>query len=259
MADSAVRHEVCNGVGIATLNRPEKFNCVSSEILTGLSDALARFEDEGSVRVMLIQANGKQFCTGADLVEVSEARKSRRKMATYIDQFHSSLNALEASPLPVVAAVQGLALAGGVEIILACDVVFAGESARLGDQHAQFGLLPGGGGSQRLPRIVGLRRALELMYSARWLDAAEAQNWGLVNHVVSDDDLRNAALEFCNTLATRNPQAITAMKHLARKGLGMSPADGLRLEEQCVVDELLRPNVAEGLLAFQERRSPEFT
>jgi enoyl-CoA hydratase len=254
----AVFYEIRDGVGIATLNRPEKFNCISSELLSGLSAALAAFEDDTSVRVMLIQANGKQFCTGADLLEITEARKARRTVAQYVNRFHGVLNALEASPLPVVAAVQGLALAGGLEIVLACDVVFAADSAQLGDQHAQFGLIPGGGGSQRLPRIVGLRRALELMYSARWLDAAEAQNWGLVNRVVPAATLREASYDFCVELTTRNPQGLSAMKQLARKGLAMSPADGLRFEEDTVVGELLTDNVSEGLAAFQQRRTPAF-
>ena len=208
----AVFYEIRDGVGIATLNRPEKFNCISSELLRGLSAALAAFEDDTSVRVMLIQANGKQFCTGADLLEITEARKARRTVAQYVN----------------------------------------------GDQHAQFGLIPGGGGSQRLPRIVGLRRALELMYSARWLDAAEAQNWGLVNRVVPAATLREASYDFCVELTTRNPQGLSAMKQLARKGLAMSPADGLRFEEDTVVGELLTDNVSEGLAAFQQRRTPAF-
>ena len=255
---NAVLYDVRDGVGIATLNRPEKFNCISSELLAGLSEALARFEDDAAVRSMLIRSNGKQFCTGADLLEITDARKQARTVAQWVSSFHGVLNALEASPLPIVAAVQGLALAGGLEIILACDVVFAADSAQLGDQHAQFGLVPGGGGTQRLPRLVGLRRALELMYSARWLDAAEAERWGLVNHVVPAAELEEASLKFCVELAGRSPQGLTAMKHLARKGLAMSPADGLRLEEVSVVDELMSDSVTEGLAAFRERRRPVF-
>jgi enoyl-CoA hydratase/carnithine racemase len=259
MSDAAaVLTEVREGVGIATLNRSEKFNCISSELVAGLAGALAAFEDDPAVRVFLLAANGKHFCTGADLVEVTEARKSRRALARYISALHAVLNDLEASPLPVVAAVNGLALAGGLEIVLACDVVFAADSARIGDQHAQYGLIPGGGGSQRLPRLVGLRRALELMYSARWLDAEEAHAWGLVNHVVPAERLHEAAFSFCRELGARNPQGIAAMKQLARTGLALSPADGLRHEAEAVVDALLGENVSEGLAAFKERRPPRF-
>jgi enoyl-CoA hydratase len=160
--------------------------------------------------------------------------------------------------LPVVAAVHGLALAGGLEIMLACDVVFAGTGARFGDQHAQYGLVPGGGGSQRLPRIVGLRRALDLMYTNRWLDAQEAERWGLVNYVVADDELFDQALAYCEDLATKSRSGLAAMKRMSRQGLEGSLDAGLTLEAREVVDALLSDDTAEGLAAFQERRPPEF-
>lgn len=256
---AAVLIERSGAVGIATLNRPEKFNCVSSELLAGLRHALSEFEDDDAVRVMLVRANGKQFCTGADLLEVTEARKTHRTMQAYISNFHDALNALEDSPLPIVCAVHGLALAGGLEIMMACDVAFAADSAKLGDQHAQYGLIPGGGGSQRLPRLIGLRRALDFMYSARWVEAEEAAAWGLVNYVVPGADLDEQSQAYCQTLASRSPQGITAMKQMSRKGLGMSPADGLRYEEAVVPDALREANVTEGLTAFVERRPPNFS
>ena len=218
-----------------------------------------KFEDDPTVRAILLQANGRHFCTGADLNEIMYARQTQRGMRRYIAAFHQALNNLEGSPLPVVGAVHGLSLAGGLEVVLTCDVVFAADDAQLGDQHAQYGLIPGGGGSQRLPRLVGLRRALELMYSARWLSAEEAHSWGLVNHIVPAAELRETALAFCRNLATKNPQGIAVMKDLARRGLGMSPADGLRYEEHVVVDVLRGDNVSEGLAAFSERRVPHFT
>jgi enoyl-CoA hydratase len=168
------------------------------------------------------------------------------------------LRRFEASPLPIVGAVHGLALAGGMELVMACDVIFAAENARLGDQHAAFGLVPGWGGTQRLPRIVGLRRALDLMYSARWLTAGEAQDWGLVNYVVADDELEEAALDYCRTLATRSPTGIAAMKRLARAGLEGSLDAGLALEERDIVPALGAADVDEGLAAFSERRTPAF-
>jgi len=258
VSEAAVLHEARDGVGIITLNRPEKFNCISSELIDAMAAARAGLETDPGVRALLVQANGKQFCTGADLDEVLEARGTRVGMQAYLSRFHAMLNGLEASRLPVVAAVHGLALAGGLEVVLACDVVFAAENARLGDQHAQYGLVPGGGGSQRLPRVVGLRRALDLMYSARWLAADEALRWGLVNYLSSPDRLHAEAFDYARTLATRNPQGIGAMKDLARRGLGMGLADGLRYEEAVVVEALRGENVAEGLAAFQARRTPEF-
>jgi enoyl-CoA hydratase/carnithine racemase len=255
---AAVLAEVQDGVGVMTLNRAQKFNCISSDLIAGMAAALAQFEDDPSAHAVLMRANGKHFCTGADLIEVNEARKSRRTMKAYIERFHATMNALEASPLPVVCAVNGLALAGGLEIVLACDVVYAADSAKIGDQHAQYGLIPGGGGSQRLPRLVGLRRALELMYSARWLEMPEAREWGLVNHVVPAQELDTASMAFCQQLTTRNREGIALMKKLAREGLAMSPGDGLRLEEALIVDALQEDNVGEGLAAFAQRREPNF-
>lgn len=255
---AAVLSEVRDGVGVITLNRPEKFNCISSELIGGIARAQAAFEEDATVRVILLQANGKHFCTGADLNEVMQAREARSDMRRYIADFHQTMRDLELSPLPVVGAVNGLALAGGLEIVLSCDVIFAADDAKIGDQHAQYGLIPGGGGSQRLPRLVGLRRALELMYSARWLSVEEAHSWGLVNHIAPAAQLRESAFAFCRDLTQKNPQGIAAMKDLARRGLGMSPADGLRYEEEVVVDALREDNIAEGLAAFRERRVPQF-
>ena len=179
-------HQVDGAVGVLTLNRPEKFNCISLELMTALQQAIGQFEADPAVRAILLLANGKNFCTGADLDEVLAARRSSAELGRFIGTGHAALRRLEQSRLPVVAAVQGLCLAGGLEIAMACDVVFAARSARLGCQHAQYGLVPGWGGTQRLPRLVGLRRALDLMFSARWLDAAEAQDWCLVNAVADE-------------------------------------------------------------------------
>ena len=142
---------------------------------------------------------------------------------------------------------------------MACDVVFAASSARFGDQHAQYGLIPGWGGTQRLPRLVGLRRALHLMYSAEWLDATTARECGLVNIVVEETALAERAMTYAQTLAVRNPQSIAAMKSLARQGLDVPLAEGLARECECVVDALRSENVSEGLAAFQARRVPKFS
>ncbi|MDA1100598.1 MAG: enoyl-CoA hydratase/isomerase family protein [Proteobacteria bacterium] len=249
---------VIDGVGVITLNRPDKFNCISTGLMNGMRAAIEGFENDPGVRVILLNAKGKTFCTGADLDEVMAARKSRDTLKAFIGRIHDVFRRLETSPLPVVVAVNGLALAGGIEMMLACDVAFAAESAKIGDQHAQYGLIPGGGGTQRLPRLVGLRRALDLMYTNRWLDAAEAERWGLVNYVVADGALAEAAMDYCRNLAGKSRAGLAAMKQLSRQGLESNPSDGLRLEEDQVVDGLLTPDVEEGLAAFQARRKPNF-
>ena len=130
-------------VGIIELARPEKFNCLSMRAWELIDDARRRFEGDPTVRAIVIRAQGKNFCTGADLDEVKGMGPDLDKVHAFVDRGHKALLALEASPVPVVAAVQGLCLAGGLELMLGADVVFAARSARLGDQHAQYGLLPG--------------------------------------------------------------------------------------------------------------------
>ena len=259
MSQASVAVSRAEAVGIIELARPEKFNCLSMAVHVALEAAIDAFERPRSgVRAILVRAQGKHFCVGADLAEVKSLRGDVEKLKHFIGRGHSVLKRLEASKLPVVAACQGLTLAGGSELMLACDVVFAAKDARFGDQHAQFGLIPGWGGSQRLPRIVGLRRSLDLFFSARWIDADTALQWGLVNYVVEPDKLGDAALEYCARLATRSQTGIATMKRLARQGLEGSLDAGLKLEEDLVSAALLDGDVTEGLAAFEARRTPEF-
>ncbi|HEY0674654.1 MAG TPA: enoyl-CoA hydratase/isomerase family protein [Immundisolibacter sp.] len=242
---------------VLELARPDKFNCLSSALHAAIEAALDAAEADPACRALLIAAEGKHFCTGADLAEVQALRAAGR-FDEFIAHGHRVLCRLEASPLPVVVAVQGLCLAGGLELALAGDVILAGETAKLGDQHAQYGLVPGWGGSQRLPRRVGLGRALELMFSARWLDAAEARDWGLVAQVIPDAELRDRALAWCEQLATRSRAGLATMKRLARDGADLPLAEALALERRLALEAMAGPDVDEGLAAFGERRPPRF-
>ncbi len=245
-------------VGIIELARPDKFNCLSKRAWELISGAREDFENNEDVRAILIRAQGKNFCTGADLEEVKSIRDDETKVRSLMDLGHNTLLALEAGPLPVVAAVQGLALAGGLELMLGADVVFAAKSARLGDQHAQYGLIPGWGSSQRLPRLIGLRRALDLMYSGKWLTAEEAHAIGLVNTVSEDDALQADAMVYATQLTERSRQGLAEMKRLAREGLALSNADAMALEAEAAARHIVGPDTAEGLAAFEARRKPNF-
>jgi enoyl-CoA hydratase len=245
-------------VGIVELARPRVFNCLSVEAFNRIRAALRRFEADAAVRVLLIRAQGKNFCTGAELGEVKALRGDHAGLSHFIDNGHAVLTALEESRLPVVAAVQGLCLAGGLETMMACDIVFAARSARFGDQHGQFGLVPGWGGSQRLPRLVGLRRAMDLFLSVRWIEAEQAERWGLVNYVVDDHALHQEAMAFCQKLVSRSAPGVALMKRLARAGLDADLATGLRLEAREVVPALRSDDVIEGLAAFEGKRQPDF-
>ncbi|HCO43301.1 enoyl-CoA hydratase/isomerase family protein [Immundisolibacter sp.] len=243
---------------VLELARPDKFNCLSGALHAAIAAALDTAENDPACRAVLIAAQGRHFCTGADLAEVQALRATGRFDA-FIAQGHRVLCRLEASPLPVVMAVQGLCLAGGLELALAGDVILAAEGAKFGDQHAQYGLVPGWGGSQRLPRRVGLTRALDLMFSARWLAAAEARDWGLVAQVVPDAELRQQALAYCEQLATRSRPGLAAMKRLARQGADLPLTDALTLEQRLALEAMAGPDVDEGLAAFGERRPPRFS
>ncbi len=245
-------------VGVIELARPQIFNCLSQQCFTLILEAVRRFEADPAVQAVLVKAQGKNFCTGAQLGEVKSLLADEAGLTRFIEHGHGVLSALEASRLPVVAAVQGLCLAGGLELMMAADIVFAARTAKFGDQHGQFGLVPGWGGTQRLPRIVGLRRAMDLFLSVRWIEAEKALDWGLVNYVVDDTVLHDEALNFCRTLAARSAPGMATIKRLARSGIDGPLAEGLREETRAVVQELRSADTAEGLAAFEGRRKPAF-
>jgi enoyl-CoA hydratase len=258
MSEQVVKILRADSVGILELARPGKFNCLSRRCFELMREGLDEFEQDTSVRVLLIRAQGKNFCTGADLEQVDTFGGSGDAAGDNSALGHEVLRRLESSRLPVIAAVQGLCLAGGMELMMACDLVIAGESARIGDQHARYGLIPGWGGSQRLPRLIGLRRALDLFFSAKWIDARTAESWGLVNQIVADTALQDAALKLCSELARRHGYGLELMKRLARQGLDMPLQAGLKMETDTIPSLMASPGMQEGLAAFIERREPDF-
>lgn len=246
-------------VGIIELARPEKYNCLSTAVAKTIEAALNAFEQpESGVHAILLRSQGKCFSTGADLEEIKAVRSDPANLKRFLAYGHHVLRRIEASDLPVVAACHGLTLAGGIELMLACDVIFAAKDARFGDQHARFGFMPGWGGTQRVPRVIGIRRGLELMLTGRWIDADTAFEWGLVNYVVEPDKLHAVALEYCQDFAKRSRVGIATMKRLARQGLEGSLDAGLKLELELATVALLNPDVSEGLAAFEGKRAPTF-
>ena len=255
--EASVLIERRESVGVIELSRADKFNCLSTGVHDYIESAMDEFESDPAIRSVLVCATGKHFCTGADLDEVRRYR-AEDNFGAIIKHGHKVLRRLESSPLPVVAAVQGYCLAGGLELMLACDLVFAAENSQYGDQHAQYGLVPGWGGSQRLPRVVGKRRALDLMFSARWIDAPTALSWGLVNYVVADAELHPQALEYCHTIGRRSRGGLMTMKRLVHDGEPLSLDSALELEVKVADQAMAAPDVDEGLTAFAEKREPDF-
>src|SRR5215468_4826184 len=168
MEHGTITYSAKDGVARVVLNRPDQLNAISPALLEDLDHACGAVESDSSVRAVTLTAAGRAFCAGADLKAVRELSPDPVKWSAFMRLWHRVFNRVEALPVPVVAGVHGLALAGGLELALVADLVIADEAARLGDQHANFGLVAGGGGSQRLPRLIGARRAKEMMLLGGW-------------------------------------------------------------------------------------------
>jgi len=243
-----------------TLNRPDKNNALNRATLEALRDRVTEIESATDVRVVTVRGAGGTFSAGADLGELREAIEAgdRDGVSEFIDVMHEALDDLAAVPVPTVAVVEGVALAGGLETVLACDLTVCRRDATLGDQHANFGLVAGGGGTQRLPRVVGPRRAKELMFTGRRLSAAEAKEWGLVNRVADPDDFEAAVEELVDTLVGKSGRAASVAKHLVDRGIELDIETGLELEREQVCSYLFEPDAREGFQAFAEGREPDF-
>ena len=246
------------GIARAVLNRPAQLNAISPALLEDLDRVCEAVEKDRAVRVLTLTAAGRAFCAGADLKAVEELVPDAKRWSGFMRLWHRVFNRVEALPVPVVAGVHGLALAGGLELVLVADLVVMDATARLGDQHANFGLIAGGGGSQRLPRLIGARRAKELMLLGGWVDAERALAWGLVNRVVAAGSVAAAVEELARELARKSGGASRTAKRLVAEGLDLSLADGLELELRLAGEHMRSADAAEGLRAFAEKRTPVF-
>ena len=241
------------GVAHIVLDRPAQLNAISPELLRDLDAACATIEADADVRAVALTGAGRAFCAGADLRVVEDVAPDPDGWRAFMDLWHRVFDRIERLPPPVVAGVHGLALAGGLELILVCDLVVADEAARLGDQHTNFALVAGGGGSQRLPRLIGARRAKELMLLGGWLDARQARDWGLVNRVVPTGTVEAATLALARDLAEKSGAASRTVKLLVDRGLGVDVRTGLELEKRKVAEHMRTDDAAAGLRAFRER------
>lgn len=258
MAYETIRFTVDGHLARMTLNRPHALNAISPQMLDDMQDVAARVAADPNLRVLIIDAEGRAFCAGADLKAIDAMEGSIAKMQRFLSHWKEVFCTLEDLPRPVIGVCQGLALAGGFELLQVCDFVIASENAQIGDQHINFGLVPGGGGSQRLPRLIGMRKAKELMYTGVWLSAAEACEWGLVNKVVAQEELGHAVQELATTLAEKSPIALRTMKHLVNSGMQTDLEHGLDLELQQVSIHNVLDDTREGIAAFKEKRQPVF-
>ncbi|HXU87521.1 MAG TPA: enoyl-CoA hydratase/isomerase family protein [Methylomirabilota bacterium] len=259
MDTTTVMYAASDGIARLALNRPAQLNAISPALLEDLDRACDAVEADPSVRVVTLTAAGRAFCAGADLKAVQDLSVDPVRWAGFMRLWHRVFNRIEALPVPVVAGVHGLALAGGLELLLVADLVVADAEARIGDQHANFGLVAGGGGSQRLPRIIGPRRAKELMLLGGWLDAAQAQAWGLVNRVVPAGTVAAAVEAMAAELAAKSVSASRTVKALVHRALDADLSSGLEMELRLAGTHMRSRDAAEGLRAFIDKRAPKFT
>jgi enoyl-CoA hydratase len=254
----AITYATGGGIARISLDRPAQLNAISPELLEDLDRACVLVEGDASVRAVTLTAAGRAFCAGADLRAVRELSPDAARWSAFMGLWHRVFDRIEALPVPVIAGVHGLALAGGLELVLVADLVVADETARLGDQHANFGLVAGGGGSQRLPRLIGARRAKELMLLGGWLGAAEALAWGLVNRVAPAGTVAAVVEEIAATLAAGSASANRTVKALVNRAFDAELGEGLALERRLVALHMRSADAAEGLRAFAEKRKPVF-
>lgn len=241
------------------LNRPDALNSLSPDVAVGLHAGLDRAAADPSIRTVVLTGTGRAFCAGADLKFVREAGDKPGQQSQFLDEVGALLNRIEAFPAPVIAAVNGLALAGGLETILCCDIVIAAESAKLGDAHANYGLLPGAGASVRLPRKIGPNHAKQLLFTGEFYSASDPIWSSLINTIVPDDQLERTVSRLADTLAARSPLGLSRMKQLINDGLEQPIPTGLRLELLASAMHQQSHDMNEGLAAFVEKRTPNFT
>jgi enoyl-CoA hydratase len=239
------------------LTRPEKRNALDADMLAGIAAGLDRAAADGA-RAVVLTGSGRAFCAGADLTAVDGGLDDPAGIGQLLEDAGKLTLRIEAHPAPVIAAVNGAAVAGGLELVLACDLVVAAHCATLADGHAKWGLFPGAGSSVRLPRLIGPNRARELLYTGAALTAQQMCDLGVVNQVVPDAELDSAVDALCARLASGSAAGLARMKRVINAAATMSVADGLALELAEARQHLRSPDVAEGLAAFAEHRRPRF-
>lgn len=244
------------GAGLwVRLNRPRALNALDHSVVESLRHGLDYAENRPEVRAYVITGTQSSFCAGADLKFLRDAGS---KTSHFLQSVAELFRRIESSPLPVIAAVNGVAVAGGLELVLCCDLVYAAQSARFGDGHANYGLLPGGGGSIRLPRRIGATRAKHLLFTGELVDAEALASAGLVNKVVPDDQLVQEVDSLVASLSRKSALGLRRMKQLVNDGLEQPASTGLRLELLASDAHGFSHDMKEGIAAFSEKREPRF-
>ena len=256
VSEDVVLEALGDGVFEIRLQRPERMNALGVATCPALEQAVSEAARSGA-SVVLLRGSGRAFCAGADL-------KERRGMdlAARLDHnaaINAAIAAVANGSFVTMAVLNGVALGGGLELALACDLRFAAAGVTLGLTESRVGAIPGAGGTQRLPRLIGVSRALQMMLSGEPVTSEYALGIGLVNEVVAPDELDARARAYAAMLAGRSASGLAAIKRLVYGGIDLPLADGLKLERAALPEILGSADYAEGLAAFSERRTPRFT
>lgn len=258
MSEAKVLLERHGTVAHLVLNRPQKLNAIDGDCLRLLRAHIATIEVDAAIRAVVIRGAGRAFCAGADLDYVGPIFTDPRGYGAFLAEWHQTFDGIADCSRPTIAAVHGLALAGGFELTLACDFVVMAGDAHMGDQHANFGLIAGGGATQRLPRLIGVRQAKWLLLSGDRVDAARALQLGLANAIVPPGELLTRAEEMAAVLSAKSPLANAHAKEAVRLGLAADLHTGLAIERRIGVQHMQSEDVQIGLQAFHTRTQPQF-
>lgn len=249
--------EVVDRVATLTINRPDKLNALNQATRSEIIDALNDLAQDDSTRVVILTGAGpKAFVAGADINEF-EGRSP-------VDQFrvmaqHTVFEAVDRFPKPVIAAINGFCLGGGLELAMTCDIRIAAVKAKLGQPEVNLGIMPGGGGTQRLPRLVGMGQAFKMLYTGELVSAETAHEMGLVDEVVPDEELSERAKALAASIAEKSPVALQMIKEAVRASVRTPLDEGLRHERTLFGLLFSSDDKREGVQAFLEKRPPEFT
>jgi enoyl-CoA hydratase len=246
--------EIRGKVGLVTLNRPQALNALNETLIAELNDALAGFESNPDVGCTVITGSEKAFAAGADVKEMAE----KTYVESYLGKFLDGWTRISETRKPVIAAVSGFCLGGGLELAMMCDIIIASETARFALPEITLGIMPGAGGTQRLPRFIGKAKAMDLILTGRMMDAAEAERCGLIARVVAPEKLLDEALAAAARIAGYSLPIVMMAKETVNRAQESSLAEGARFERRLFLSMFATEDQKEGMKAFIEKRKPNF-
>ena len=254
MAYETIIAEVRGKVGLITLNRPKALNALNSKVLSELVEALGAFDGDAAIGAIVVTGSEKAFAAGADIKEM----QSKSYVEAFLGDFFSGWDDVGRVRKPIIAAVAGYALGGGCELAMMCDFIIAADNAKFGQPEITLGVMPGMGGSQRLTRIVGKSKAMDMCLTGRTMDAAEAEHSGLVSRVVASETLLDEALKAAAKIADFSLPAVMMAKEAVNRAYETTLAEGLRFEKRLFHSMFALDDQKEGMAAFVEKRKPDF-